>query len=259
MRLRLLGTGTSFGVPQVGCQCPVCRSDDPRDRRSRTGALIETGSTTILIDSPPELRLQLVQAGVSQIDAVLYTHEHADHVMGIDDLRVFTVRRRGCLPAWGPPETMACLRHSFRYIFDPAIRVPEGTSKPQIELRPATAGVPFEVAGLPVLPLAVEHGYTPVLGYRVGNLGYLTDVKRLPPETLAALEGVEVLVLGALWWRDHPTHQSIPEAIALAQRLGARRTLLTHLSHETGHQELADQLPPGIEPGYDGLVVEVTA
>lgn len=259
MRLRFLGTGTSFGVPQVGCECPVCQSNDPRDQRTRSGAVIETGSATILIDSPPELRLQLVQAGIRQVDGVLYTHEHADHIMGIDDLRVFTVGRTTPLPAWGPAETIDCLRRSFRYIFDPAIPVPSGTSKPKIELHEARAGASIVMAGVSVLPLAVEHAYTPVFGYRVGNLGYITDVKRLPPETMAALDGVRVLVLGALWWREHPTHQSIPEAIALARRIGAQRTLLTHLSHETGHRELAERLPTGIEPAYDGLVVEVPA
>ena len=255
----LLGTGTSVGVPAIGCDCAVCTSDDPRNYRTRCGVILGLPRGNLLIDTPPDLREQLLREKIGIVHAVLYTHEHADHVMGIDDLRVFTVRRKRPLPAWGPPETVACLRTSFRYIFDPAIQVPEGTSKPQIQLSPANAGVPIDVAGQLVLPLAVEHGYTPVLGYRVGNLGYLTDVKRLPPETVTALEGVQVLVLGALWWREHPTHQSIPEAIALAQRIGARRTLLTHLSHETGHQELADRLPPGIEPGYDGLVVEVTA
>lgn len=221
--------------------------------------MIETGSATILIDSPPELRLQLVRAAIRQIDAVLYTHEHADHIMGIDDLRVFTVRRTAPLPAWGPAETIECLRNSFRYIFDPAVQVPSGTSKPRIELQEARAGTSIVVSGVPVLPLAVEHAYTPVFGYRVGDIGYITDVKRLPPETIAALAGVRVLVLGALWWREHPTHQSIPEAIALAQLIGAERTLLTHLSHETGHRELAERLPTGIEPAYDGLVVEVPA
>lgn len=259
MRLRLLGTGTSFGVPQVGCQCPVCQSDDPRDRRTRTSALIEAGGATLLIDSPPELRLQLVAAGVDTVDAVLYTHEHADHVMGIDDLRVFSVRSRQPLPAFGPPATLDYLRSTFRYIFDESVQVPKGTSRPRIDLTPLRAGEPVVVAGVEVLPLAVEHGWTPVLGYRIGPVAYLTDVKRLPDRTLEALDGLEVLVLGALWWRDHPTHQSIPEAIELARRIGAGRTLLTHLSHETGHRELADRLPEGIAPGYDGLVMEVTA
>jgi phosphoribosyl 1,2-cyclic phosphate phosphodiesterase len=258
MRLTFLGTGTSFGVPQVGCGCVVCRSDDPRDRRSRSGALLESGGSTLLIDTPPELRLQLLARGVTDLSAVLYTHEHADHTAGIDDLRIFTVRRRAHLPVYGPPETLAMLTANYRYIFDPAVTVYEGTSKPHLEPHELTPGVATEVAGVPVLPLAFPHGHLRVYGYRFGRLAYLTDVKEVGTPERAALQGLDVLVLNALWWRPHPTHLSIDDAVALARELGARRTFLTHLTHETAHADLAARLPAGVEPAYDGLTVEVS-
>jgi phosphoribosyl 1,2-cyclic phosphate phosphodiesterase len=257
MRLTLLGTGTSFGVPQIGCDCAVCRSTDPRDRRSRTGALLEADGASILIDTPPELRLQLVAARVRRVDAVLYTHEHADHINGIDDLRIFSVRQHAPLPVYGPPETLERVRESFGYIFDDDVQPYAGTSRPLLALHPLEPDVSVNVAGVEVLPLAFAHGHARVYGYRVGPLAYITDVKAVPEAARARLQGLEVLVINALWWRPHPTHLSIPEAIETAQAVGARRTYLTHLTHETAHAELAAQLPPGIEPGYDGLVITV--
>lgn len=257
MRLTVLGTGTSFGIPQVGCACATCRSADPRDRRTRTAAVLQHGGATLLIDTPCELRLQLLAAGVDRVDAVLYTHEHADHVGGIDDLRVFSIRRRDPLPCYGPPQTLDHLHHAFRYIFDDAVTVPDGTSKPRLSLHPLASGIHARVAGVEVLPIAFDHGYSAVYGYRIGDLAYVTDVKSVPESAREALAGVRVLVLSALWWRSHPTHQSIPEAIAVAQAIGAERTYLTHLTHETGHADLLARLPAGIEPAYDGLTVEV--
>jgi phosphoribosyl 1,2-cyclic phosphate phosphodiesterase len=257
MRLTFLGTGTSFGVPQVGCGCAVCRSTDPRDRRSRSGALLEANGAALLLDTPPELRLQLLAHKVDRVSAVLYTHEHADHTAGIDDLRIFTVRNQGHLPVYGPPETLRMLEASFRYIFDPGVTAFEGTSKPHLEPHALEPGVATTVAGVPVLPLAFPHGHLRVYGYRFGRLAYLTDVKEVGTAERAALQGLEVLVLNALWWRPHPTHLSIDEAVALARELGAARTFLTHLTHETAHAELAARLPDGIAPAYDGLTVEI--
>ncbi|HEX6643744.1 MAG TPA: MBL fold metallo-hydrolase [Gemmatimonadales bacterium] len=259
MRLRFLGTGTSFGIPQVGCRCAVCCSTDPRDRRTRSAVLVEAAGATLLIDTPPELRLQLVAAGVTRLDAVLYTHEHADHINGIDDLRIFTARDARELPIHGPEETLERLRTSFNYIFDATVQPYHGTSKPRLAPRPLDAGEVATVAGVPVLPLAFDHGHLRVFGYRIGRAAYITDVKSVPAAAQAALGGLDVLVINALWWREHPTHLSIPEAIAAAAAIGARRTYLTHLTHETGHAELAAALPPGIEPAYDGLVVEIAS
>jgi phosphoribosyl 1,2-cyclic phosphate phosphodiesterase len=257
MRLILLGTGTSFGVPQIGCRCPTCTSTDPRDRRTRTGALIETGGKRLLIDTPPELRLQLVAAGVDRIDAVLFTHGHADHVHGIDDLRALSVRQGTMLPAYGARDTMGELAAKFSYIFDPAIVVPPGTSKPELAAHVLEPGVSASIAGVPVLPLSLPHGDHRVLGYRVGGIAYLTDVKAIPDDVLGALAGLEVLVLSALLSRPHPLHLSIPEAVTAAQRIGARRTYFTHLTHEFTHAALAAMLPAGISPAFDGLVIDL--
>jgi phosphoribosyl 1,2-cyclic phosphate phosphodiesterase len=259
MRLTFLGTGTSFGVPQIGCGCAVCRSADPRDKRTRAGALLEVGDSAILIDTPPELRLQLVAAGRSRVDAVLYTHEHADHINGIDDLRMFSVTQRRPLPLYGPAETLERLRSSFQYIFDETIRPYEGTSKPTLEVCPVEPGRPVTVAGVEVLPLAFQHGHLRVFGYRIADIAYITDVKEVPTAVRGCLRGLKVLALNALWWRPHPTHLSIAEAVRTAQELGAERTFLTHLTHETGHADLLRQLPPGIAPAYDGLTVEIDA
>ena len=257
MRLIFLGTGTSFGVPQIGCRCPTCTSADPRDRRTRTAALIETRGKRLLIDTPPELRLQLVAAGVDHIDAVLFTHGHADHVHGIDDLRALSVRQGAMLPAYGSRETMAQLTAKFPYIFDPSIVVPVGTSKPELKAHVLEPGTTTSIAGVPVLALSLPHGEHAVFGYRIGAVAYLTDVKTIPDDVVTALAGLDVLVLNALLSRPHPLHLSVPEAIAAAQRVGARRTFFTHLTHENTHAALAARLPPGIAPAYDGLVIDL--
>lgn len=219
--------------------------------------MLEEAGSAILIDTPPELRLQLIANGLSRVDAVLYTHEHADHINGIDDLRMFSVRRPGPLPIYGPPETLERLRHSFNYIFDDTVRPYEGTSKPNLELHALEPGCAITVAGVRTLPLAFRHGHLRVFGYRFGPLAYLTDVKSVPEAERERLHGLDVLVLNALWWRSHPTHLSIAEAVETARELGARRTYLTHLTHETGHAELEAQLPSGVLPAYDGLTVEI--
>lgn len=258
MRLVLLGTGTSFGVPQVGCHCRTCTSPDPRDRRSRTAALVESGpgGGRLLIDSPPELRLQLVTHDVDRVDAVLYTHAHADHVHGIDDLRGLSAHSPEGLRAFGAADTMAELGRRFGYAFDAAPARP-GTSKPRLVAVSIPAFEPVDIAGLTVLPLPLPHGGMTVFGYRLGPVAYLTDAKAVPEPVRERLAGLEVLVLNALLARPHPLHLSIPEAVATAQAIGARRTLLTHLTHAAPHAELAGSLPAGIEPAYDGQVVEI--
>ena len=259
MRLTFLGTGTSFGVPVVGCRCPVCTSDDSRDRRFRHAALLEWGDgRCVLVDTPPELRLQLLRAGVERVDAVWYTHSHADHVHGIDDLRIFSVKARRNVPIFMPSHLMDEVRDRFRYIFDRDVWVEKGTSKPELTLHPLEPYRPQILAGESFLPLPVPHGRQTVFGFRLGSLGYITDAKRLPDATFAALEGVDTLVLNALWFGNpHPTHFNVEEAVEVAQRLGARQTYLTHLTHRVGHAELERRLPPEVRPAWDGLTIEL--
>jgi len=259
VRLIFLGTGTSFGVPQIGCSCSTCTSSDPRDRRTRTAALIESHGRRLLVDTPPELRLQLIAAGVDRIDAVLYTHAHADHVHGIDDLRALSMRQGAMLPTYGSRATMAELAGKFPYIFDPTFVVPAGATRPELVAHVLEPGIAASIAGVAVLPLSLPHGDQQVLGYRFGPLAYITDVKTIPDDAARALAGLEVLVLNALLSRPHPLHLSIPEAVATAQQIGARRTFFTHLTHETTHAALAARLPPGIAPAHDGLVIDVAA
>lgn len=258
MKLRFLGTGTSFGVPVIGCDCGVCTSSDRRDRRTRHGALVEEAGRRLLVDTPPELRLQLVEAGVRAVDGIWFTHCHADHLHGLDDVRVFSERSGEPLEVYAGAECAATLRDRFAYVFDPRIRPMVGTSKPEAritEVRPFEA---VEAAGMALVPLPVPHGTMEVLGFRTGALGYVTDAKTLPPATLDALRGVRVLVLNALWYgRPHPTHFSVEEAVAAAEAVGAERTFLTHLSHRVGHAELERRLPPGVRPAHDGLEVDV--
>jgi len=257
LRLILLGTGTSFGVPQIGCRCSTCTSTDPKDRRTRSAALVEANGRRLLIDTPPELRLQLVQNGIEDVDAVLFTHAHADHVHGIDDLRPISMRHKTGLPAYGPPAAIEELARRFDYIFDASREPPPGTSIPKLVPLPIPAGAAIDIAGVAVLPLLLPHGDTVVYGYRIGPIAYLTDAKSVPADVQARLGGLEVLVLNALLPRPHPLHLSIPEAIATARAIGAQHTIFTHLTHENTHAELVAALPAGIEPGWDGMVVEV--
>ncbi|HET9947285.1 MAG TPA: MBL fold metallo-hydrolase [Longimicrobiales bacterium] len=257
MKLTFLGTGTSFGIPVIGCDCAACTSKDPRDRRTRHGAVVGLEGGRLLVDTPTELRLQLLAAGMEAVEAIWFTHVHADHVHGIDDVRAFTVRR-GDLPAYVAGEHRAQLEHHFRYIFDDEMQPPEGSSKPRIRLHEYEAGVPLEILGREFVPFVVPHGGSNAYGFRVGPLGYVTDGKSLPPEAVAILEGVEVLVLNALWFgRPHPSHFNVEEAVEASRSVGARRTYLTHLTHRVTHAELEARLPEGIQPAFDGLTVEI--
>jgi phosphoribosyl 1,2-cyclic phosphate phosphodiesterase len=258
VRLRFLGTGTSFGVPVIGCGCAVCGSTDPRNRRSRHCLLLEGDGPALLVDTPPELRLQLLEAGISEIGAVFLTHMHADHVHGIDDLRIFSLRGEAPLPMYVADEFAGALRARFDYIFDEDIRPDPGMSAPEIDLRAFAAGDELDIAGFRLTPLVFPHGRMNSYGFRCGSLGVIVDGKSIPESAHAALQGIDTLVINALWWGNpHPTHFNVEEAIAAAQSVGARRTYLTHMTHRLDYGELKAQLPLGIEPAYDGLIVEV--
>ena len=257
MKLTFLGTGTSFGVPVIGCDCSTCTSSDPRDRRTRHGALVELEKGRLLVDTPPELRLQLLAAGVDSVDSVWFTHIHADHIHGIDDLRVFTVRR-GDMPAYIASEYRPAIERHLQYIFDDSFKPPEGSSKPRVRLHAFEPGGSVEVLGRTFTPVLVPHGDVRVYGFRVGDLGYVTDAKLLPDEAIAALRGVKVLVLNALWFgKPHASHFNVEEAIEASRAVGAGRTYLTHLTHRVTQAELDERLPEGVYAAFDGLTVEI--
>jgi phosphoribosyl 1,2-cyclic phosphate phosphodiesterase len=257
IRLTFLGTGTSHGIPVIGCGCAVCRSPNPRNQRYRPSVLVDWHGRRLLVDTPPELRLQLVRADVRAIDALLFTHTHADHLFGLDDVRVFNQRSGQPLPLYGTPEALGRIRQQYFYVFQDGN---VGGGKPQLALHPI---VPddrrFDVAGRAVQPVPVLHGPTPVLGFRFGHVAYVTDTNRIPESSLTLLEGLDVLVLDALRWSPHPTHFSVSEALAVVDRLKPRQTYFTHICHDLEHEETNRHLPPGVELAYDGLVVEGSA
>lgn len=251
----MMGTGTSTGVPVIGCGCAVCTSADPRNRRTRCGLKLELGAGpggeeagVLLVDTPTDLRQQALRFGLPRVDGVLYTHAHADHILGADELRIFNFRQKSEIPCYGSPATLEKLRRTFHYVFEDG---QEGGGKPRFGLHPISG--PFEVLGRRFVPVPVLHGEMEVFGYRLGDFAYVTDVSSIPEASFPLLAGLEVLILGALRYRPHPTHFSIGEAVLAAERIGARRTILTHLCHEVDHAALEHPLPAGVELGHDGL------
>ena len=254
MKCTILGSGTSHGVPMIACDCPVCTSKDPRDTRSRASALFQFDGCSILIDTAPELRLQCLACDVRRIDAVLYTHHHADHVVGLDDLRRFNAIQRRPIPLYASPETGAHLRRTFDYAFNHDPEYP--SAKPDLTL--IAIDGPFELLGRTVLPVPLLHGSLPILGFRIGSIAYCTDCSRIPDESLALLADLDFLILDGLRHRPHATHFNLAQAIVAAQRVNARQTYFTHIAHELLHADVDADLPPSMHLAWDGLVLEAT-
>ena len=253
LRITVLGSGTSMGVPTIGCHCDVCNSSDPRDNRLRPSILVRYGGRNVLIDTTPDFRTQALRAKINRLDAILFTHEHADHIMGLDDVRPFNFRQKNSIPIFGSAETLAAIRRSFQYIFDE--RMPE-SSIPKLDVHTLN-GEAFDLFGLQIRPLRLLHGRGVVYGYRFGAAAYLTDHSEVPRESLDQLRGLDVLFLDALRHKPHPTHSTVERSIGIAEQLSPRRTYFTHICHELPHARTEIDLPPHIRLAYDGLELTV--
>jgi len=260
----VLGSGTSHGVPSIGCDCDVCRSTDPKDRRTRPSILIELqGDDTatpfaravhsILVDTSTDLRAQALANDVRRVDAILFTHSHADHVFGLDDVRRYNQMQQAPIPCFADEDTLASLKRMFAYVFSPPKQ--KGGGVPQLSIF-RIAG-PFSLGGVEVVPVPLFHGRLPVLGFRIGSFAYLTDCNRIPDESWPLLGGVRTVILDALRHRPHSTHFSVDEAIEVVGRLGAERAYFTHICHDLGHAATNAHLPAGVELAYDGLVLTI--
>jgi len=253
MRITVLGSGTSVGVPTIGCHCEVCSSTDPRDQRLRPSVLVSFAGRNVLIDTTPDFRTQALRARIEHLDAVVFTHSHADHVMGLDDVRPFNFRQRGGIPIYAAQGTMAAIQRSFPYIFDTA---KQESNVPKLEPHVIDTA-PFDVAGLAFQPVPVLHGSQTIFGFRFGHAAYLTDHSRIPNESLDLLRGLDVLFLDALRYKPHPTHSTVEQSVATVEQLAPRRAFFTHICHDLGHERAESMLPPHIRLAYDGLELSV--
>ena len=256
MKLTFLGTGTSVGVPVIGCECAVCTSADPRNRRRRTSIYLEAGGVSLLVDTPPDFREQALAYRIKQIDAVLFTHSHADHVMGFDDIRAFNVIQKGVIPAYGDPVTLADVQRIFNYV---DAEGEPGVYRPRIEFVEID-GV-FDVGPINVRPLDVDHWMKPTLGYVFTHQGirmaYVPECKRMSDALVESLQGVDVMILDGLRHREHRTHLTVAECAEILQRIGAKQSYMIHMTHDLDHEETERGLPGGIKLSYDGLVLEL--
>lgn len=251
LAITILGSGTSHGVPMIACDCPVCTSFDPRDRRTRASIAVQWEQVCLLIDTAPELRLQCLANGIRRADAVLYTHHHFDHLAGLDDLRRFNHLQGRELPCYGQSDTLERIRAMFGYAFEYDPEYP--SAKPELTLEIING--PFTLFGRTITPIPLWHGKLPILGYRIGSFAYCTDVSEIPAESWSLLRNLDVLILDALRRRPHPTHFNLAQAIDHAQRIAARQTFFTHIAHELSHAETTRQLPENMALAYDGLVI----
>jgi phosphoribosyl 1,2-cyclic phosphate phosphodiesterase len=251
MKLTFLGTGTSTGVPTLTCHCAVCESSDPRDKRTRPSVLVEFDGRAVVIDTSPDFRAQALREKLERLDAVLFTHAHVDHVMGMDDVRMYCFRQNQAIPIYADSGVMASLQRIFAYVFDQTY--PYG-GIPRVE--PHLIEGPFELWGERVTPIRVLHGNLPVLGFRLRDFAYLTDFSTIPAESLAALDSLDILVLDALRHKPHPTHSTVEQSLAWVERLKPRRAYFTHIAHELAHATTNAALPESVRLAYDGLKLE---
>ncbi len=252
MKLTFLGTGTSTGVPTLGCHCRVCSSEDARDKRTRASLLVEYDGRVVVIDTSPDFRGQALREKIDRLDAVVFTHAHADHVLGLDDVRGFYFRQSRPIDIYADSRCMESLQKIFSYIFDGSYAY-GGLAK----LTPHLIEGPFDLWGQKLIPAPALHGDLPVLGFRFGAAAYMTDFSTIPAETLTLLEGLDVLILDALRHKPHPTHSSIDQSLQLVERLKPRRAFFTHIAHELAHEETNAALPPNVRLAYDGLNIEL--
>ncbi|MDQ3169449.1 MAG: MBL fold metallo-hydrolase [Acidobacteriota bacterium] len=253
MIVRVLGSGTSHGVPMIGCACAVCRSDDPRDVRTRPSILIDLDGFHLLVDTSTDLRAQALREGIDRVDAVFYTHAHADHVFGFDELRRFNHLTRLPLHAYGDAATLSAIKRTFAYAYDPD--APKGGGVPDVRLNPVSG--PFTLGGQVIAPVPVMHGTTPVNGLRVGAFAYVTDCNLIPEPSMALLRGLDVLVIDALRHKPHPTHFTVAGALDVIAALQPTQAYLTHMAHDLPHAATCAALPAGVSLSYDGLVIDV--
>jgi len=250
-KLTVLGSGTSMGVPTIGCDCAVCHSSDPHDRRTRPSIMVEYDGHVVLIDTTPDFREQAIRAQIKRVDAVLYTHTHADHILGIDDLRPLSFHRSGKIPLYARPESAQFLRSMFRYIFDADYKF-GGIAK--VELKPITGSI--DLFGARIEPVPVIHGDTEINGYRMGSAAYLTDFSDIPEQSFAQLQDLDILFLDALRHKPHPTHSTVDNSLRIVERVKPQRAFFTHICHDLPHEATNATFPPHVRLSYDGMELE---